>query len=59
MVDNEITKITALIEFMNNKNVSPKCKQLKSTITAEQFTAADNDTLIMEAAKQALVKDQD
>ena len=57
-VDDEITEINALIEFMNNKNVSPKCKQLKSTITAEQFTAADNDTRIMETAKQALAKDQ-
>ena len=57
-VDDEITKINALIEFMNNKNVSPKCKQLKSTITAEQFTAVDNDTRIMEAAKQALAEDQ-
>ena len=57
-VDDEITEINALIEFMNNKNVSPKCKQLKSTITAEQFTATDNDPRIMEAAKQALAEDQ-
>ena len=57
-VDDKITEINTLIEFMNNKNVSPKCKQLKSTITAEQFTAADNDTCIMEAAKQALAKNQ-
>ena len=57
-VDDEITEINTLIEFMNNKNVSPKCKQLKSTITAEQFTATDNDTCIIEAAKQALAKDQ-
>ena len=57
-VDDKITEINTLIEFMNNKNVSPKCKQLKSTITAEQFTAAHNDTRIMEAAKQALTEDQ-
>ena len=57
-MDDEITKINALIEFMNNKNASPKCKQLKSTITAEQFTAADNDTRIMEAARQTLTEDQ-
>ena len=57
-MDDEITEINALIEFMNNKNVSPKCKKLKSTITAEKFTAADNDTCIMEAAKQAVAKDQ-
>ena len=57
-VDDEITEINALIEFMNNKNASPKCKQLKSTITAEQFTAADNDTCIMEAARQTLAEDQ-
>ena len=57
-MDDEITEINTLIEFMNNKNVSPKCKQLKSTITAEQFTVADNDTCIMEAAKQALAEDQ-
>ena len=57
-VDDEITKINALIEFMNNKNASPKCKQLKSTITAEQFTATGNNTPIMEAARQTLTKDQ-
>ena len=57
-VDDEITKINTLIEFMNNKNTSPKCKQLKSTITAEQFTATDNDTRIMEAARQTLAEDQ-
>ena len=57
-VDDEITEINALIEFMNNKNASPKCKQLKSTITAEQFTATDNDTCIMEAARQTLAEDQ-
>ena len=57
-VDDEITEINALIEFMNNKNASPKCKQLKSTITAEQFTAADNNTRIMEAARQMLAEDQ-
>ena len=57
-MDDEITEINALIEFMNNKNASPKCKQLKSTITAEQFTAADNDTCIMEAARQTLAEDQ-
>ena len=57
-MDDEITEINALIEFMNNKNVSPKCKQLKSTITVEQFTAADNDTRIMEAARQTLAEDQ-
>ena len=57
-VDDEITEINALIEFMNNKNASPKCKQLKNTITAEQFTAANNNTHIMKAAKQALAEDQ-
>ena len=57
-VDDEIIKINVLIEFMNNKNASPKCKQLKSTITVEQFTAADNDTHMMEAAKKALAEDQ-
>ena len=57
-MDDEITEINALIEFMNNKNASPKCTQLKSTITAEQFTATDNDTRIMEAARQTLAKDQ-
>ena len=57
-MDDKITEINALIEFMNNKNASPKCKQLKSTITAEQFTAADNDTCIMEAARQTLTEDQ-
>ena len=57
-MDDEITEINALMEFMNNKNASPKCKQLKSTITAEQFTATDNDTCIMEAARQTLAEDQ-
>ena len=57
-MDNEITEINTLIEFMNNKNASPKCKQLKNTITVEQFTATNNDTCIMEAAKQALAEDQ-
>ena len=56
-VDDEITEINARIEFMNNKNASPKCKQLNSTITAEQFVATNNDTRIMEAAKQALAED--
>ena len=57
-MDDEITKINALIEFMNNKNASPKCKQLTSTITMEQFIAANNDTRIMDTAKQALTEDQ-
>ena len=56
-VDDEITEINAQIEFMNNKNASPKCKQLNNTITAEQFVAANNNTCIMEAAKQALAED--
>ena len=42
---------------MNNKNVFPKCKQLNNTVTVEQFVAANNDTHIMDAAKQVLAKD--
>ena len=56
-MDDEITEINTWIEFMNNKNASLKCKQLNSTITAEQFVAANNDMCIMEAAKQALAED--
>ena len=31
---------------------------INGTVEAEQFTAADNDTCIMEAARQTLAKDQ-
>ena len=42
---------------MNNKNITPKYKQLNNTITAEQFVAMNNDMCIMDTAKQALAKD--
>ena len=53
-MDDKITKINARIEFMNNKNAFPKCKQLSNTVTAEQFIAVNNDMRIMDAAQQAL-----
>ena len=39
---------------MNNSNVIPKCKQLNNMITAEQFLAANNDTCIIDLARQTL-----
>ena len=53
-VDDEITEINARIEFMNNNNVIPKCKQLNNTITVEQFLAVNNDMRIMDLAHQTL-----
>ena len=55
-VDDKITEINARIEFMNNKNIFSKCKQLSNTVTVEQFIATNNDTRIMDAAKQALTE---
>ena len=53
-MDDKITEINARIEFMNNKNVFPKCKQLNNTITVEQFLAVNNNTCIMDLACQTL-----
>ena len=53
-VDDEITKINARIEFMNNSNVIPKCKQLNNMITVEQFLVMNNNTCIMDLVCQTL-----
>ena len=41
---------------MKNKNIFPKCKQLSKIVTVEQFLAMNNDTCIMDAARQTLNK---
>ena len=53
-VDDEINEINNIIEFMNNKNMFPKCKSLNSELSAEQFVTANCDEGTMTSAHQVL-----
>ena len=52
--DDEIGKINGVFEFLNAKKVMPRCKQLNSTVNAEQFFNVKKDERIINLANQAL-----
>ena len=53
-LDHKINTINTRIEFMNNSNISPRCKQLNTSATADQLLAANDDVHIIDLACQTL-----